>query len=156
MVNEERQLVTAAKQYDSQKYEDIKKSISDDIIEQLKRVKQESDKNVFNKILHLSESGDKAKNVFVVIAIFAISIFMTRSIKKPLDLMRQKTVKISKGDFGGDLDVKSPPVIAELAASINTMCHELQEVDRIKSDFFSHMSHELRTPLTSIREGIYG
>ena len=44
-------------------------------------------------------------------------------------------------------------MIAELAAAINTMCHKLQEVDDIKSDFFSHMSHELRTPLASIKEG---
>ncbi len=44
-------------------------------------------------------------------------------------------------------------MIAELATAINTMCHKLQEVDNIKSDFFSHMSHELRTPLASMREG---
>ena len=44
-------------------------------------------------------------------------------------------------------------MIAELAKAINTMCFRLQEVDEIKSGFFSHMSHELRTPLTSIKEG---
>jgi two-component system sensor histidine kinase GlrK len=159
LVIEERKLVMTSKQYASEKYEELKKNISDDIIEQLQQVNQISDKNVFNKILNLSEKGDKAKNVFIVIAIFAlttgllVAFFITRSIKIPLDLMRKKTVKISKGDFEGDLNITSPPVIAELAASINTMCHELQEVDRIKSDFFSHMSHELRTPLTSIREG---
>jgi two-component system sensor histidine kinase GlrK len=67
--------------------------------------------------------------------------------------MRAKTVEISKGNFSGDLKVNSPSQIAELATAINTMCHRLQEVDDIKSDFFSHMSHELRTPLTSIKEG---
>jgi len=159
LVIEERKLVMISKQYASEKYEELKKNISDDIIEQLKQVNKLSDKNVFNKILNLSEKGDKAKKVFIVIAIFAlttgllVAFFITRSIKIPLDLMRKKTVKISKGDFAGDLNITSPPVIAELAASINTMCHELQEVDRIKSDFFSHMSHELRTPLTSIKEG---
>jgi signal transduction histidine kinase len=159
LVDEERQLVMTSKQYAAENYEELKKNISNDIIEQLKQVKQATDKNIFSKILDLSERGDKAKSVFIVIATFAVLIgllvafFITRSIKKPLDLMRKKTLKISKGDFAGDLEIKSPPGIAELATSINTMCHELQEVDRIKSDFFSHMSHELRTPLTSIKEG---
>ena len=82
-----------------------------------------------------------------------IAFIITRSIKKPLDIMREKTVEISNGNFCYDLDVKSPPEIAELATAINTMCHKLQKVDTIKSDFFSHMSHELRTPLASIKEG---
>lgn len=33
------------------------------------------------------------------------------------------------------------------------MCDRLNEIDKMKSDFFSSMSHELRTPLTSIKEG---
>jgi two-component system sensor histidine kinase GlrK len=94
-----------------------------------------------------------------MISVFALSIglmvafIITRSIKKPLDVMRAKTIEISHGNFRGDLAVNSPPQIAELATAINTMCHKLQEVDDIKSGFFSHMSHELRTPLASIKEG---
>ncbi|MDH3327601.1 MAG: HAMP domain-containing histidine kinase [Desulfobulbaceae bacterium] len=159
LVNVERELIRIAKSYASDWYAEEKKKIADNIIDQLKNIRQTSEKNVFNKIVNLSESGDKARNVSIIISVFAFStglivaFIITRSIKKPLDVMRAKTIEISHGNFRGDLVVKSPPVIAELASAINTMCHKLQEVDDIKSDFFSHMSHELRTPLASIKEG---
>jgi two-component system sensor histidine kinase GlrK len=159
LVDEERELIRIAEPYPSEKFEEEKKKIADDIIEQLKIIRQINEKNVFTKIINLSEQSDKAINVSIIISVFALSIgliiafIITRSIKKPLDVMRAKTVEISHGSFRGDLKVTSPPVIAELATAINTMCHKLQEVDNIKSDFFSHMSHELRTPLASMREG---
>ena len=159
LVNLERELIRTAKSYPSDQYAAEKKKIVDTIIEQLKKIRHSGEKNVFTKIANLSESGDRAINFSRIISVLALStgliiaLIITRSIKKPLDVMRAKTIEISQGDFRGDLKVTSPPVIAELAAAINTMCHKLQEVDDIKSDFFSHMSHELRTPLASIKEG---
>jgi two-component system sensor histidine kinase GlrK len=159
LVNGERELIRGANPYPEKKFATEKKNISDKIINQLKNIRETSENNIFSKIVNLSESGDKIKNISVIISAIALStgliiaFIITRSIKKPLDVMRAKTVEISKGNFSGDLKVNSPSQIAELATAINTMCHRLQEVDDIKSDFFSHMSHELRTPLTSIKEG---
>jgi len=159
LVNVERELLRTAKTYPAEHYAEEKKKIADDIIEQLKKIRHTSEKNVFTKIVNLSESGDKARNVSIVISISAlttaliVAFIITRSITKPLNVMKAKTIQIAHGNLSGDLEVTSPPVIAELAAAINTMCHKLQEVDDIKSSFFSHMSHELRTPLASIKEG---
>jgi len=159
LVNLERELIRVAKTYETEEYAREKKETADFIIEEIKKIRATSEKNAFTKIVELSRQSDKAQNVSIMISILALSagliiaFIITRSIKKPLDVMRAKTVKISRGDFKGDLEVTSPPVIAELASAINTMCHKLQEVDDIKTKFFSHMSHELRTPLASIKEG---
>ena len=159
LIKEESERIRAAKPYQDIKFAEEKKRVSDSIIAQLKNIKKTSESDVFTKIVNLSESGDKAKKFAIIISVIALStglvvaIIITRSIKSPLDAMRAKTVEISKGNFSGDLEVNSPPVIAELAAALNSMCHRLQAVDDIKSDFLSHMSHELRTPLASIKEG---
>lgn len=159
LVMAERELIGIAKPYPAERFADEKKKIADDVIEQLKMIRQTSEKNAFSKIMDLSQRGDKARNFSMIISVCALSgglviaFVLSRSIKKPLDVMRAKTIEISQGNFRADLDVRSPPVIAELATAINTMCHKLEEVDEIKSDFFSHMSHELRTPLASIKEG---
>jgi len=159
LVIREQELVRNGEAYSAERYEQQKKELADEIIDQLKNIRLTSEKNALNKIVSLNESGDKAKNVAIVISFIAFSIsllvtfIITRSIKKPLDVMRAKTIEISRGNFSGDLPVRFPAEIAELATAINIMCHELQEVDEVKTDFFSHMSHELRTPLTSIKVG---
>ena len=159
LINTEQELLKTGKPYSAERYANDKKQTADAIIAQLRKIKQTSEKNVLSKIIDLSQSGDKVKNVSTMISFFALStglliaIIITRSIKKPLDLMKAKTMDISQGNFKGDLNITSPPEMVELAKDINTMCRKLQEVNDVKADFFSHMSHELRTPLTSIKEG---
>jgi len=145
LVKGERDLIRGARQYPEEKYAEEKKKISDNIIDQLKNIRQTSEQNIFAKIRNLSETGVKARQISIMISVFALStglliaIIITRSIKKPLDVMRAKTIEISQGNFKADLEVNSPPLIAELAEAINTMCLKLQEVDDIKTDFFSNM-----------------
>ena len=159
LVNDEREILRLPKPHLPDWYAEEKRKSADDIIDQLKKIKQLSEKTALNKIVNLNASGDKAKSVSILISVFAVSIglivafVITQSIKKPLDMIMAKTVDISKENFKGDLVVKSPPEIVELAAALNTMCHKLQKVNDIKSDFFAHMSHELRTPLSSIKVG---
>jgi two-component system sensor histidine kinase GlrK len=159
LVKKERELIRNSESYSVDWYSDEKKKVADRIITQLKEIRQTSEKIGLTQIMDLNENGEKAEKISIWISFLALSVglvialVITRSIKKPLDIIRTKIIEIAQGNFKGDLKVTSPPEIVELAGALNIMCHKLQEVDDIKFEFFSSMSHELRTPLTSIKVG---
>ncbi len=140
-------------------YKQEKQTAVEGIMEGLKKLRAASQRETYDKIKNLGDAGadtGRLTAVMVAAALFwgiIAAFFTTRGITKPLYIMMNKTKEISRGVFKGNLNVSSPPEISELARAFNSMCVKLNEIDRMKSDFFSSMSHELRTPLTSIKEG---
>ncbi|WP_219836762.1 cell wall metabolism sensor histidine kinase WalK [Paenibacillus sp. R14(2021)] len=61
--------------------------------------------------------------------------------------------RMSKGDFTVTIDKSDqmPGHFGELAASINDMAVELNQMERMRQSFISNVSHEIQSPLTSIR-----
>ncbi|NBD22360.1 sensor histidine kinase [Paenibacillus glycinis] len=61
--------------------------------------------------------------------------------------------RMSKGDFTVSIDKaeKMRGHFGELAASINDMAAELNQMEQMRQAFISNVSHEIQSPLTSIR-----
>jgi two-component system sensor histidine kinase GlrK len=160
LVLEEVGLLRDSKPLSKSKNELEKEKLIEDILEDLKTLESTTLKDIYLRMNTLSEAGSSSRKLTIIMWIIALflvlftSFFATRSITKPLKALMEKTKEISKGIFKGDLNITSPPEMAEVTSAFNVMCDKLSKVDKMKSDFFSTMSHELRTPLASIKEGI--
>ena len=83
-----------------------------------------------------------------------VSIWIVRSISRPLHRLTEGTHAVAQGQFTYKLDVEGSDELSELAHDFNLMTRRLIELDQMKKDFVSHASHELKTPLASMQETI--
>jgi two-component system, NtrC family, sensor histidine kinase GlrK len=159
LVIKEAGFLRVKKAYPQTQFKQEKDAIVDRILLSLEKLRAEQQDAMYSKVRDLAEAAEHAREVSIIItvacliSIVVMSLIVTRSITRPIAILKTKTREIAQGHFEGGLAIKSPPEIGELAAAFNLMCERLKELERMKADFFSSMSHELRTPLTSIKEG---
>ncbi|WP_289138533.1 HAMP domain-containing sensor histidine kinase [uncultured Brevibacillus sp.] len=99
----------------------------------------------------------------IVIANVLLYRWITRSVVKPLDLLRNSAEHIKEGNLQFSLDLHSKDEIGQLNEAFENMRKRLQESVQLRlqdeenrKELISNISHDLRTPITNIKGYIEG
>lgn len=100
---------------------------------------------------------DSIRNSITIVALISlalaivISLYLARSITRPLQDMIKVTRSISEGDLSQRARAESQDELGALAQSFNIMADDLAKQEKMRRDLVADIAHEFRTPLTTIR-----
>ncbi|ANY69329.1 two-component sensor histidine kinase [Paenibacillus sp. BIHB 4019] len=100
----------------------------------------------------------------VFVFIFIASVFISRTITKPIRELTVRSAEVAQGNLNGNIQIRTQDEIGELAASFTVMINRIREqigvIERERDEvkqvqarskiFFDNVTHELKTPLTTI------
>ena len=86
----------------------------------------------------------------VLVVMLISSNYYIHTILLPLRDIIEKAKKITGGSYGIQIQISQDDEIGELAEAINEMSMQINQNEKMQSEFISSLSHELRTPLTAI------
>ena len=85
----------------------------------------------------------------LVVAVL-VGLLLARTITRPLEALTQATHRLTGGELGQQVAVRSSDEIGELAMAFNQMSSELARAVQVRRQMTADIAHELRTPLTVI------
>jgi signal transduction histidine kinase len=80
----------------------------------------------------------------------AAGLFVARDLSLRVNRLERAARRVAAGDFSGRFRVDSPDELGQLAAALDDMQRQLQELDSARKRFIATASHELRTPIFSV------
>lgn len=108
--------------------------------------------------LDLVRSGVIATAALLVVLLAVIAWLVTRQVVDPVRSAARVAEQFSHGHLEQRVEVRGEDDLARLATSFNDMAaslesqiHRLEELSAVQQRFVADVSHELRTPLTTIR-----
>lgn len=88
---------------------------------------------------------------FSMLLALLVALWLAGSITRPVEDLTRASERVARGEYDVRVPVHRDDEIGHLAATFNTMSHEVGEARRRQRDFVANVSHDLRTPLTSVR-----
>ena len=84
-------------------------------------------------------------------ALIFLSIYVFSSrITKPIIVLKNKLLEVSKGSYPEKINNTSKDEIGILVDSFNEMTEKLKVKNQQEKNFYRNITHELKTPLTNI------
>jgi two-component system OmpR family sensor kinase len=75
---------------------------------------------------------------------------VARALSIRVKRLEQAARRVASGDFSGSFRIDSKDELGQLAAALDEMRHQLQELEIARKRFIATASHELRTPIFSL------
>ncbi|WP_419871823.1 sensor histidine kinase [Candidatus Pristimantibacillus sp. PTI5] len=103
--------------------------------------------------------------LFIVLLLMNMLLyyFLTRSIVKPLELLRKSTERIKQGNLEFELHSEGNDEIARLSEAFEDMRGKLKQsvekqlqFEQNRKELIANITHDLKTPITSIKASIEG
>src|SRR5215475_4506639 len=138
--NGEVTLLKSRARYAPETYRKRKDAATNSVLDDLKQLRSLSEQNVNDKIRTLAQVGANARRLTAAVTLVAlilgisVALWTTRSITRPIWALKNRTAEIAQGNLGTQLNLSSPPEIADLAAAFNSMTQQLKNLEKMKAD----------------------
>jgi signal transduction histidine kinase len=90
--------------------------------------------------------------VFILVSLLSIfaALIVANRITKPINKLKKISNIIMEGDLSVRANIEGYDEIAVTAQAFDRMVDNIDQYDKLKTQFFSNLSHELKTPLNVI------